>query len=710
MQGVWACLRIDARSKWRSWIVLALLLAILGGAVLTAAAGARRTETAYPRLRQYVGSPDLLVAPDNTGVDGYYRALSRLPQVKAMSTLLLYGIALPGRRGLPDVNVQVEGSTGATGAYGGRVKILQGRAFDPSDPHDALIDQQVAQREHLHVGGTLQLFGIPNDAHGNPDVSRAVPLSLHVTAIAAFDDQIVPANKANGEPRVLVTPAFYRVPAYRKFHGSDGAAVSLRVGTSRAAFQRQASALAASPQYKSSTGGQIFIGDLDAQAAATERAIQPEVVALALFALLAGLITLVVMSQLLGRQMVLDAAENPILRAIGMNRSGLTILSLMRTGVVTISGAIGAVLVASVASPLMPIGPARLAEPAPGFDLNLAILGSGLAVVAFLPLVLVIPVTWRSSAPGWNAVRVTRGSGGGSFATRVSSSLGSVPASFGIRMALEPGNGRNAAPVRSAFVGITIALTAVVATMVFGASLLHLVDTPTLYGQNWDREVDLGFGAVPGPFARQVLLHQPGMTGFVLGNDAPLGTVSIGGEAVPAIGIGHVGGRDFLTMLSGNQPSGPHDVVLGAQTLQRLHRHVGDTVPVKINGNIRAMHIVGSAVFASFSRGSFDATDLGDGAAFSAPVMSESDPGTNCTGPTCYNFFLVRYRAAPISPLQEHDWRRRSLRRDARWVRAASWPTSDPTTSMTTTVSGRPPFSLQGYSLSLPLPCSPMCS
>jgi len=462
---------------------------------------------------------------------------------------------------------------------------------------------------------------------------------------AAFDDQIVPANKANGEPRVLVTPAFYRVPAYRKFHGSDGATVSLRGGTSRAAFLRQASALAASPQYKSSTGGQIFIGDLDAQAAATERAIQPEVIALVLFALLAGLITFAVMSQLMGRQVVLDATENPVLRAIGMKRRDLFILSLMRAGVVTISGAVGAVLVAIAASPSMPIGPARLAEPAPGIDLNLTVLGFGLVVAAFLPLVALIPSAWRASAYGLQGARATRGGRSGSLVVRMASSVGSVPASFGIRMALEPGSGRNAVPVRSALVGITIAVTAVVATLVFGASLLHLVDTPTLYGQNWDREVDLSFGSVPGPFARQVLSHQPGMTSFALGNYAPFGTVSIGGEAVPAIGIGHASGRSFLTMLSGGPPSGSHEVVLGARTLQSLRRHVGNTVPVEINGHIRAMRIVGTAVFASFSRGSFDATDLGDGAAFSASVMSTNDQGTDCVGNvTCYNFFLVRYR------------------------------------------------------------------
>ena len=38
------------RARWRGWAVLVLLLAVAGGAVLAAAAGARRTATAYPRF------------------------------------------------------------------------------------------------------------------------------------------------------------------------------------------------------------------------------------------------------------------------------------------------------------------------------------------------------------------------------------------------------------------------------------------------------------------------------------------------------------------------------------------------------------------------------------------------------------------------------------------------------------------------------------
>ena len=48
-----AVLRLAAhklRTRWRGWAFLLLLVGLAGGAVLTAAAGALRTDSAYPRF------------------------------------------------------------------------------------------------------------------------------------------------------------------------------------------------------------------------------------------------------------------------------------------------------------------------------------------------------------------------------------------------------------------------------------------------------------------------------------------------------------------------------------------------------------------------------------------------------------------------------------------------------------------------------------
>ena len=78
------------------------------------------------------------------------------------------------------------------------------------------------------------------------------------------------------------------------------------------------------------------------------------------------MISLAVLGQLLARQLALDSAEFPILRAFGMTRRSLLALSAARLALVTVAGAVLAVAIAVAASPLMPIGAARLAEPDPG--------------------------------------------------------------------------------------------------------------------------------------------------------------------------------------------------------------------------------------------------------------------------------------------------------------------------------------------------------
>ena len=52
---------LGVRSRWRAWLGLAVLIGLAGGATAEAAAGARRTETAYPRFVQAQNGYQLVV-------------------------------------------------------------------------------------------------------------------------------------------------------------------------------------------------------------------------------------------------------------------------------------------------------------------------------------------------------------------------------------------------------------------------------------------------------------------------------------------------------------------------------------------------------------------------------------------------------------------------------------------------------------------------
>jgi ABC-type antimicrobial peptide transport system permease subunit len=634
------------KQRWRAALGLALLLGLIGGITLTAAAGARRTATAYPRLLRWSNAANVQVIPGCVGLGGFYAALARLPQVTSMSTEVVYELAVPGGGGTPAGQLEaVASADGTLGRTTDQVRILAGRRPPPADPAAVMIDQQLAVRKRLRPGSTLHLLGVPSTAKvcppgpASPAQGRPVPLSFRVSAVVAFDDQVVPAPGLGGAPRVLLSPGFWRTGAGRRFGPGDAANVRLRPGVSLVSFTAAARALAR--RYRSA--GPLSFTNLAGQAAATEQAIRPEAISLAVFAALAAFLALVILGQLIGRQLILDSAEFPILGALGMTRARLAALFLARAGAVTGGGAGFAVAIAVAASPLMPIGPARLAEPSPGVEVNLAILGTGLAVIAIAPLVLLSPVAWRVAGRTHGPLGVA-GPGRRLRGSRLAQALavaGSVTGGIGVRMAFEPGRGRSAVPVRSSLAVTAVTLASLLAALVFGASLITLISTPHRYGQNWNQELDLQFAGVPAAMLSKVMAAQPTVRGYAGGD---YGQLDIGGQAVPAIGIDPLHGRGFLTLLAGHPPSGPGQVVLGERTLRALHRHTGETVPVSINGTSRTMLITGVATLAQFSQATSAATDLGTGAAVAARVLSEPSPPLCAPGRTCYNFVLIRYR------------------------------------------------------------------
>ena len=588
MAMVWLALRADVRRRWRALVSLALLLGLAGGVVLIAAAGARRTDTAYPRLLSWANASEVEVTPGEPD-PAYFAALARLPQVAAVETANQYTVALPVPHAEPDP--QLEALSSPDGTYGAtvdRVKILGGRMFSPGAADEAVIDPQLASMEHLRPGDTLHLLGIPGNTPQGPDLKGAFPLDFRVTAIAVFDDQVVPVTATNSEPLVLFSPGFTRTSAATKtFYLAEGG-VRLRPGADPAAFITTAKAV--EKRYPQADGNFTAFVNLSSEMTPTERGIRPEAVALAIFAALAGVISLAVLGQLLARQLALDSAEFPILRAFGMTRRSLLALSAARLALVTVAGAILAVAIAVAASPLMPIGAARLAEPDPGVQADVAVLAIGFAVIAALPLALLARPAWRAVSHAMGPLGVAEPAAGRTRPSLLAATLtsaGPVTSGIGVRMALEPGRGRTAVPVRSALAGTVVAIAALVAAAVFGASLAGLVGTPGRYGQNWDAELSTGFAAVPASLGAKVLSTVPGIAGYTEGNS---GQLTIDGQLVPAIGVdpppGSTGQGDdsgYLTMLAGRTPDGPDEIALGAQTLRAIHARLGETVRVAVN-------------------------------------------------------------------------------------------------------------------------------
>jgi FtsX-like permease family len=568
---------------------------------------------------------------------------------------------VPG--GQPDTGVQVFSSPdGSLGLAGDRVKITAGRMFGAAARGEAVISEALAGREHLRPGDVLHLVGIPKDADGSADLRLAVPLSFRVDAIGIFDDQVVSTTVTTAQPRVLLPPSFAATDQAVAMTNLPEAAIRLRPGASMTAFLSEADRLRT--RYGIDMGDYTTVS-LAGQQGATQRAIRPQALALGAFAALVAVIGLAVTGQLLARQLALDAADFPVLRAIGQNRAALAAEAFLRLAIVTVVGGVVAVAVAVVASPLMPIGPARIAEPHPGLDADLPVLAAGFAAVAIVPLIALGPAAWRvaaarraraASVAGEQAAAGRRPSGVGAALTRT----GSASRSIGVRMAFDAGHGRTTVPVRTALAGTAAAVGAVVAALVFGSSLIGLVATPGRYGQNWQQKLDAGYADVPAQAGARLLAGLPGLTGWAAGEN---GELSVDGTNVPAISVDPVGGgTGYLTALAGRLPSRPGEIAFGAQTLRGLHRSVGQTVRVQVTwrGGVpgppgwRTMRITGTVVLPAFGVPALAGTDLGSGAVVTAPLLSGITADTGCDGTiTCYNFFLLRYRNGAVPATAE---------------------------------------------------------
>ena len=632
MAAVWARVRAELRRRVAGTLLLILFLGMAGGAVLGALAGARRTDTAYPRMRDATAAGDVLVSVEKDG-DAFYAEVAALPQVVAFGV----GVGLDVLVEKGPESVLEGGFLPALAARDnklnyevGRPRVTAGRLPDPDRPDEAFANRFLAQLG-VRPGTVLELRAVRPDDEPPPEKAPAHRITVVGTGI--FQNEVLPIAVNDSQVTLFLTSAFYRQYAGPEFDAFDGGFARLRPGTDVSRFR---SDVEAAIERHPEAGGLLFLSE-EERTDVVLRAVRPQVVALQLFALLTALTTVLLVGQALARQLYGDATDYPTMRALGMTRRQLFAVGMLRTALVGVGGAVVAVTVAIATSPLMPLGTAKLAEPDPGLRVNVALLGLGaIAIVVVLMLAIFVPATLRSRA------RATAGAAdpGRSRPSRLAGFLARsgapTPMTVGVRMAVDPGRGRASAPVRSATVGTVLAVATLAATVTFGSSLDRLVNTPRLYGQTWDFTVNAGFGTIPAQPASDRLRDSPDVDEF---SGGVVGELSVDGVPVPAIGIDRAKGNVTLPMLEGRVPAGPGEIALGSRTLRNVGARVGDMVEIEAGDVPAQMLVVGRAVFPQFGLGSFRPTSLGDGALVTASALPLPEGGVG------YNVFLIRLKS-----------------------------------------------------------------
>jgi ABC-type lipoprotein release transport system permease subunit len=591
--------RTELRRRWRSWLILVVLIAVVGGLVLAAAAAGRRTATAFPRFVASHGY-DVYIF-NQKPVPG----LGKLPGVSSVTT-----IANPAS-GQPtcactthainpsDFYINELSPT----ALRRVVKLVAGQMPAESSPYDVLASFTLQQDFGVHVGSVIRtpLYAssqLPALGSGANVAPSGPTVALHVVGIGAAEMEF--PSGTTPEYDLFTTPAFARAVNKRIVLASVYL-VRLRQGTSSL------------PRFAAAAGSLhlVYVSNQATAAAAVTASIHPQAVGWWVLAVLAALAGVAVIGQALSRQSVVESEEYPSLVALGLPRRQLLVLGIARNVMVSLVGAAGAVIVAFAVSPLTPVGEARLAEPSTGlaFDPLVLLLGALTTVVVVLLLGI------------WPAVRASRVHIGGEQASQGHPSIivskvvatGAPPSAvIGVRHALERRRGGASLPVGTALFGSALAVMALCATVVFADSLTHLTTTPALYGSNYSFSFSTSNGGHGNPRVSS-LEHDHSITAIM---QAVTDEVSIKGHDVLAIAGKPVRGPMLLSTVDGRLPTRDHDMTLGVTTLHQVGAHVGSVLKVTIQlptGGSRSVpfRVVGTASFPSDAGGG-----LGTGSAF----------------------------------------------------------------------------------------------
>ena len=622
MRIAWYASRASWRQTWRIALLVALIGGLLGAVALAALAGARRTDSAYGRYLQAIKASDVMV--DIPGpLSNVVQQVEQLPG--AISTAAWLGLnANPVIDGKVHDNFLTDGlAVSKDGEYfrQDKVTVLAGTLPNLKSPDEMVVTEPMAQAFHLRPGDhmTWQFYQYPLRANGLPATFSPHPAqraTFLVTAIVAQPPAL--GDHFDDISGGILTPA--AAPTFLDRHGPwsgewSFAWVGMRLRAGDAGVSKLTDQLASighSPALRDlETGGPVLF-DIRRMANShrdAQQAIEPQAVALALLGGLIGLALLVLGGQGLAQLLTRSAGDGATWRAMGATGTE-TALTLAAPGVVAILGSVVlAVAGAFALSPLAPVGPVRIYDPQTGARADWLVLGGGAAAMLLLLGSMLAWLAWRAArrAAGQAAARP--------LALMSASRRSGLPltALTGMRYALERGYGRQRAPVRATLAGSIVAVTALVMSLVFSASLTGLTSHPSDYGWNWSTllQAQGGWGAWEPDAITAAIANQPGVTGW---SQFGFGQLTIDHSEVPVMGVQHELGTVQPPTTSGRAINGPGQIELGAVTMRNLGVHVGSTVQVasgKSSG--RPFTVVGTVTLPSFGTVLTDHVSLGRG-------------------------------------------------------------------------------------------------
>ena len=378
--------RAGWRRRIRAVVGLALLAGLAGAVVLTAVAGARRTSTSFQRFARESSSADVVIdvgAVDPEIVD----QIAQLAMVDGSGAVTVVFALVEGVE--TDLAIWAP-RDGRIGVEIERDRVLRGRLPDPASVTEVAVSESAAEIVGADVGDDIEIGTMTPEQVMNEEYFPALGPRLHmqVVGVVRTSDDLV----SSGDGGFHVSQAFLDTVHGQVDEWTTYLLVDLADGATAADFQAAVGELVPSGQEYAITSSEVR----SKPARGTISAIAS---GLAVFAAVAALAAMVAVGQAVGRHVINAQHDEETLGMLGVTPAGRRAALVALTLPIAVGGAVLAATGAWLASPLMPVGLARKAEPHPGLDADWAVLGVGGISVALVVFVsAMVTAAWITRA------------------------------------------------------------------------------------------------------------------------------------------------------------------------------------------------------------------------------------------------------------------------------------------------------------------------
>ncbi len=561
MGASWLLVRTDVHRRLATVVALTMLIGLAGTFVLTAATGARRADSALERFLDATEMWDGSIEVDFAATEDVLADLAARPEVVAASAFIF----------IPLVSDEIEFPMAGLGpgwlrdVY--RPRMISGRLPDPTRVDEMLVNEETARLHHFIPGDVVVL----EDFLGLGIVQPMTIVGIHrgVTDLALADTYSGSiATEAFGR---RFGDAIYDFVAGTPDEDEFRAQIVARMGADSADPLPVLNAVA-----DRHGAARPRVADRSTWISPIQRALAVQVEAFWILAVVSGMSSLILLGMAVARLATGSSHPDETLRAIGLGSISRVLVPIAVPALVVIAGCALAVAGAFLGSSLVPLGSARLVEPDPGIWVDPTTLLVGALALAAGVLIITAVLAHLDRLRTRRPARSSRSP---------------------LQLPLQATLGHDLAYRESswgclALVATGVGLSLVVSVSVFTASLDRLIESPSLFGSDYEVRLYPNDGVESEEAFADIDLADPTIESAAI---SQIAQVTVAGDLVETLVINPVRGAVGVTLLRGRAPQADDEVVLGPTTADRLGLDLGEEVIIT-GARGRRMRIVGEAV------------------------------------------------------------------------------------------------------------------